>query len=160
MGYDIVTIGPLLCEVMRKELDKPLDAPADFTGPYPSGDTPIMLNAAAKLGAKCAMIGVVGNDGFGRCVTNRLKESGVDISMVRVHPDAATGTAFVCYFADGSRNFLYHVHHAAPGFLNPEDVDIENSKIQNGCILRVSRCRRTGTARRLSTSWSGNFPKM
>ncbi len=128
MGYDIVTIGPLLCEVMRKELDKPLDAPADFTGPYPSGDTPIMLNAAAKLGAKCAMIGVVGDDGFGRCVTNRLKESGADISMVRIHPDAATGTAFVCYFSDGSRNFLYHVHHAAPGFLNPDDVDIEKLK--------------------------------
>ena len=128
MGYDIVTIGPLLCEVMRKELDKPLDRPADFTGPYPSGDTPIMLNAAAKLGAKCAMIGVVGNDGFGRCVTNRLKESGVDCSMVRVHPDASTGVAFVCYYSDGSRNFLYHVHHAAPGMLAPDDVDIEKLK--------------------------------
>ena len=128
MGYDIVTIGPLLCEVMRKELDKPLDIPADFTGPYPSGDSAIMLNAAAKLGAKCAMIGVVGDDGFGRCVTNRLKESGADISMVRIHPDAATGTAFVCYYSDGSRNFLFHVHHAAPGFLNPDDVDIEKLK--------------------------------
>ena len=128
MGYDIVTIGPLLCEVMRKELDKPLDKPADFTGPYPSGDTPIMLNAAAKLGAKCAMIGVVGNDGFGRCVTDRLKESGVDCSMVRIHPDASTGVAFVCYYSDGSRNFLYHVHHAAPGMLTPDDVDIEKLK--------------------------------
>ena len=128
MGYDIVTIGPLLCEVMRKELDKPLDKPADFTGPYPSGDTPIMLNAAAKLGAKCAMIGVVGNDGFGRCVTDRLKESGADCSMVRIHPDASTGVAFVCYYSDGSRNFLYHVHHAAPGMLTPDDVDIEKLK--------------------------------
>ena len=128
MGYDIVTIGPLLCEVMRKELDKPLDRPADFTGPYPSGDTPIMLNAAAKLGSKCAMIGVVGDDGFGRCVTDRLKESGVDCSMVRVDKEAATGVAFVCYYADGSRNFLYHVHHAAPGMLTPDDVDIEKLK--------------------------------
>ena len=72
MSYDIVTMGPLLCEIMRKELDKPLDRPADFSGPYPSGDTAIMLNAAAKLGARCAMIGVVGDDGFGRCVTDRL----------------------------------------------------------------------------------------
>lgn len=128
MGYEIVTIGPLLCEIMRKELDKPLDKPADFTGPYPSGDTGIMLNAAAKLGAKCGMIGVVGNDGFGRCVTNRLEESGVDCSMIRVHPSASTGVAFVCYFADGSRNFLFHVHHAAPGMLNADDVDIEKLK--------------------------------
>lgn len=128
MRYDIVTIGGLLCEVMRKELDKPLDIAADFTGPYPSGDTAIMLNAAAKLGAKSAMIGVVGNDGFGHCVTNRLKESGVDCSMIRVHSNASTGVAFVCYFSNGSRKFLYHVHNAAPGMMSPEDVDIEKLK--------------------------------
>lgn len=128
MGYEIVTVGALLCEVMRKELDKPLDTAADFTGPYPSGDTPIMLNAAAKLGAKCAMIGVVGNDGFGRCVVNRLKESGADCSMVRIHPSASTGVAFVCYFHDGSRNFLYHVHHAAPGMMTADDIDIKKLK--------------------------------
>ena len=136
MGFDIVTMGPLICEVMRKELDKPLDAPADFTGPYPSGDAAIMLNAAAKLGAKCAMIGVVGNDGFGRCVTNRLEESGADCSMVRIHPEAATGVAFVCYYSDGSRNFLYHVHHAAPGMLTPKDVDME--KIKGAKWIHVS----------------------
>jgi len=128
MGYDIVTIGALLCEVMRKELDKPLDKAADFTGPYPSGDTPIMLNAAAKLGSKCAMVGVVGNDGFGKCVVDRLKESGADCSMVRVHPEASTGVAFVCYFHDGSRNFLYHVHHAAPGMMTTEDIDLNKLK--------------------------------
>ena len=125
MGFDIVTMGPLICEVMRKELDKPLDRPADFTGPYPSGDAAIMLNAAAKLGAKCAMIGVVGDDGFGRCVTDRLEESGADCSMVRVDKDAATGVAFVCYYGDGSRNFLYHVRYAAPGMLTPDDVDMD-----------------------------------
>ncbi|MBC5660484.1 sugar kinase [Anaerosacchariphilus sp. NSJ-68] len=136
MGYDIVTMGPLLCEIMRKELDKPLDRPADFTGPYPSGDTAIMLNAAARLGARCAMIGVVGDDGFGRCVTDRLKENGVDCSMIRVHPEAATGTAFVCYYSDGSRNFLFHVHHAAPGMLEPEDVKPE--KLAGSKWLHVS----------------------
>ena len=136
MAFDIVTMGPLLCEVMRKELDKPLDQAADFTGPYPSGDAAIMLNAAAKLGAKCAMIGVVGDDGFGRCVVNRLEESGADCSMIRVHPDASTGVAFVCYYSDGSRNFLFHVHHAAPGMLTPEDVDLE--KLKDAKWLHVS----------------------
>lgn len=125
MGYDIVTVGALLCEVMRKDLDKPLDRPADFTGPYPSGDTPIMINAAAALGAKCAMVGVVGDDPFGRCVTNRLEENGVDCSMVKIDPRASTGVAFVCYYSDGSRNFLYHVHHAAPGMLTAEDIDVD-----------------------------------
>lgn len=125
MPYEIVSIGALLCEVMRKELDKPLDQAADFTGPYPSGDSGIMLNAAAKLGANSAMIGVVGDDGFGRCIVNRLKESGADCSMVRVHPEAATGVAFVCYFRDGSRNFIYHVHQDAPGMMSAEDIHLD-----------------------------------
>lgn len=125
MSYDIVTIGAPLCEIMRKELERPLDKPADFTGPYPSGDTPIFINAAAKLGAKTAMIGVVGDDGFGRCITDRLEEDGCDTSMMRKVAGNSTGCTFVCYFNDGSRNFLYHVHHAACGELNPDDIDIE-----------------------------------
>ena len=59
MAYDLVTVSAILCEIMRKELDKPLDKPADFTGPYASGDTPITVNIAAKLGAKTAVIGSV-----------------------------------------------------------------------------------------------------
>ena len=55
-NYDIVTIGSMFVEIMRKELEKPLSMPADFTGPYPSGDIAIFLNAAAKLGSKCAII--------------------------------------------------------------------------------------------------------
>ena len=128
MAYDIVTIGALLCEVMRKDLDKPLEQTADFSGPYPSGDAAIMLNAAAKLGSNCAMIGVVDDDGFGRCVTNRLTENGVDCSMVRVEKDASSGVAFVCYFGDGSRNFLFHVRQAAPGLMNEDDIDMQKLK--------------------------------
>lgn len=128
MAYDIVTIGPILCEIMRKELDKPLGMIADFIGPYPSGDTPIMINAAAKLGAKCAMIGVIGKDDFGHGVVKRLEESGVDCSMVHEQPGASTGVAFVCYYSDGSRKFLYHVRHAAPGMLNPDHIDPDKLK--------------------------------
>ena len=47
-NYDIVTIGSMFVEIMRKELEKPLSMPADFTGPYPSGDIAIFLNAAPR----------------------------------------------------------------------------------------------------------------
>jgi sugar/nucleoside kinase (ribokinase family) len=125
MSYDIVTIGSMHCEIMRKELDQPLNIPADFTGPYPSGDPAIMIYAAAKLGAKCGMISVVGEDAFGRCVTARLEQAGVDCSMVRKDSNSSTGAAFVCYYADGSRDFLFHVERAASGGLTPEDVNVE-----------------------------------
>ncbi|WP_040197392.1 sugar kinase [Candidatus Soleaferrea massiliensis] len=123
MSYEIISIGGLLVEIMRKELDKPFDKAADLTGPYPSGDTPITINAAAKLGRRCAYIGVVGDDDFGACVTGRLQESGVSMEMIRTVPGATTGTAFVSYFSDGSRKFIYHWRHAAAGMLDECDVD-------------------------------------
>ena len=126
MAYDIVTIGPLLCEIMRAEVDKPLDQPAAFIGPFASGDSAIMINAAAKLGSACAMIGVVGDDPFGRCITEHLSESGVDCSMVRADTNSSTGVAFVSYSSDHSRNFLFHVDDAASGKITAADLDWVN----------------------------------
>lgn len=123
-NYDIVTIGGMFVEIMRKELEKPLHVPADFTGPYPSGDVPIFLNAAARLGSRCAIIGAVADDGFGQCVMDRMRESRIDVSMVKTVPGAATGAAFVCYYADGSRNFIYHVRQEASGMIDENDVDL------------------------------------
>lgn len=109
MSYDIVTFGPLIVEIIRKEMDVEFGRPSEFVGPFPSGDTPIMINAAAKLGAKTAIIGAVGGDEFGECVYDRLKDSGVDLSYVQRNNKKYTGSTFVSYCSDGSRNFLYHL---------------------------------------------------
>ncbi len=124
-NYDIVTVAAMFVEIMRKEKEKPLHEAADFTGPYPSGDISIFLNAAAKLGANCAIIGAVGDDGFGKCVMNRMHESGIDCSMVKTVPGGATGSAFVCYFDDGSRNFIFHVRDEACGKVDENDIDMD-----------------------------------
>ncbi len=34
---EVVSIGALLVEIMRQEVDSPLDKPADFVGPFPIG---------------------------------------------------------------------------------------------------------------------------
>ena len=80
MKYDILTVGFPMVEIMRKERNVPFDVPADFTGPYPSADTCIMLDVAARLGRSCCMLGVTGDDTFADVVTNRLSRDGVDIS--------------------------------------------------------------------------------
>lgn len=156
MSFDIVTIGGMLVEIMRKELDQPFDRPADFTGPYPSGDTPIFINAAAKLGSRCAIIGAVGPDDFGRCLKERLQVSGVSTEMVRVEPGATTGTAFVGYSDDGSRKFIYHWRHAAAGMLDEDDIEPEklegvkwvhvtgvNISVNEGCARAVYKLIRS-----------------
>jgi len=121
--YDIVSMGALLVEIMRKERDRPLSEPADFAGPFASGDTPIFIGQAARLGNRCLFLGVVGEDDFGDCVLGRLRSDGVDVSRIRLTRERTTAVTFVSYASDGSRRFLYHVTNAAAGLFCPDDVD-------------------------------------
>ena len=52
------------------------------------------------------MIGCVGDDDFGQVNTGRLRRDGVDISAIAVDPALPTGSAFVRYRADWSRDFV------------------------------------------------------
>jgi len=121
----VVSIGNMLVEIMRVNLDEPLDRPGSFVGPFPSGDTPIYIDTVARLGYDAGFIGVVGNDDFGRLLLRRLGDDGVDCSHVRIMPDNTTGVAFVAYFKDGSRTFIFHWAHAAAGQLAPDDVQAD-----------------------------------
>ncbi|MGQ9554286.1 MAG: sugar kinase [Anaerolineae bacterium] len=122
MTPEIIAIGEALVEIMRPGRDMPLDQPGGFLGPYPSGAPAIFADAAARLGARTGFIGVIGDDDFGLCLRRRLKQDGLDTTYLRVSPEHTTGCAFVAYFADGSRRFIFHLRHAAAGTLNPEDV--------------------------------------
>jgi sugar/nucleoside kinase (ribokinase family) len=119
---EVISIGNMLVEVMRTDLDQPLNLPAAFVGPFPSGDTPIYIDTVARLGRSAGFIGVVGADDFGRCLLERFARDGVDATAVHVMDGYATGVAFVAYFRDGSRRFLFHWRHAAAGQLAPEHV--------------------------------------
>src|SRR3990172_1848676 len=125
MTLEILTIGEALVEVMRTDLDQPLDRPFLFTGPYPSGAPFIFAVQAARLGARVAGVGAVGNDAFGRCLLNQLRADGVDPRGVHVLPGHTTGVAFVAYFPDGSRDFVFHLRHAAGGQIAPAMLNEE-----------------------------------
>ena len=105
---EVWTMGELLCEVMRPDIDMPLDRPGVFSGPYPSGAPAIFIDTVARLGHTAGIIGGVGKDDFGKCLLDRLRRSGVDCSQITQYDDGTTGVAFVTYFGDGSRRFLYH----------------------------------------------------
>ncbi|GMA61142.1 PfkB family carbohydrate kinase [Alicyclobacillus fastidiosus] len=109
----VVTIGEILVEIMRSQVNVPLHRSGEFLGPYPSGAPAIFIDAIAKLGIGAGMIGCVGDDDFGRCVRDRLSDDGVDVSQVQVRKDKTTGVAFVTYFENGDRKFLFHIADAA-----------------------------------------------
>ena len=120
---EVISVGNMLVEVMRESLDQPLDHPGTFAGPFPSGDAPIYIDTVARLGHSAGFVGCVGDDDFGRCLLGRFERDRVDSSQVRILPDHSTGVAFVAYFGDGSRKFLFHWRHAAAGQLAPEHID-------------------------------------
>jgi len=123
MDIKVGCVGDLLVEVMRQKVDDPLGEPGIFVGPFPSGASGIFIDAIAKLGIKAHFIGAVGKDDFGKMIIKRLEKDGVDISHIKVMDDYTTGVAFVTYFSDGSRKFIYHLSRAATGQIYPEDID-------------------------------------
>ncbi|MDE2819731.1 MAG: sugar kinase [Chloroflexota bacterium] len=121
MPLDILTIGEALVEVMRTDIDQPLDQPGPFTGPYPSGAPFIFAVQAARLGMKTAAIGAVGADAFGDCLRDQMLADGVSVAGLKRIADQPTGIAFVAYQADGSRDFVFSL--GAGGYLSTDMLD-------------------------------------
>lgn len=109
----IWTMGELIVEIMRNKVNASLDEAEVFMGPYPSGAPGIFIDTVARMRHEAGVIGEIGNDDFGRCILNRLKKDGVDCSNITINNSISTGCAFVTYFEDGSRKFIFHIGNSA-----------------------------------------------
>jgi tagatose kinase len=118
----IVTIGEILVEIIATEKGDGFLEPVELIGPFPSGAPAIFIDQAARFDQPAAMIGCVGDDDFGRVNINRLRRDGVDVSGIRIDPEAATGSAFVRYRTDGSRAFVFNIKQSASGHLELDDA--------------------------------------
>jgi ribokinase len=77
--------------------------------------------AAGRLGAKVAMVGRLGQDGFGQQTLDNFKAQGVDADFVRLMPGVPSGVAPI--FVDGQgRNFIVIVS-GANHTLGPDDLE-------------------------------------
>ena len=115
---EIMTMGEIIVEIMRDGVDQPLDKAGVFRGPFPSGAPAIFIDTVARLGHGAAIVGGVGDDDFGKCLLDRLTGDGVDCSSVIKNDRISTGCAFVTYFSDGERKFIFHIGNT-PAVLAP-----------------------------------------
>ena len=115
---EIMTMGEMIVEIMREQVDQPLSQPGVFKGPYPSGAPAIFIDTVARLGHRAAIVGGVGQDDFGDCLLGRLRGDGVDCSHVIQNDRISTGCAFVMYRSDGERKFIFHIGNT-PAVLAP-----------------------------------------
>ncbi|MDR1581523.1 MAG: sugar kinase, partial [Synergistaceae bacterium] len=141
--YDIVTVGEILAEILTEHTNQEFTSPGILLGPYPSGAPAIAIDQAAKMGARTAIIARVGRDDLGKLNIDRLASDGVDVSHIVQTPENTTGVAFVTYFSDGSRRFVYHFTKAACGELSPADVD--DAAVKDSRFLHIMGCSITGS---------------
>lgn len=117
----IGSIGELLVEFVCTQKDGRNLVAAPYVGPFPSGAPGIFIDQAARVarafGGRAVFAGAVGEDAFGRVVLDRLVADGVDPALIRVVPGVPTGSAFVSYNTDGSRDFVFNIAHSAAAHL-------------------------------------------
>lgn len=109
----IITVGEILVEFVSHKRNCCLEEVAEYSGPYPSGAPAIFLDQAARMGANTEMFGGVGSDGFGRSVLARLEDDRVGTKGICQSSNLSTGVAFVSYYDDGSRDFIFHLTNTA-----------------------------------------------
>ncbi len=76
-----------------------------------------------RLGVATAVMGKVGDDGFGRFVRQAIEDGGADATGVVVDCGSATSGTMVIIDSHGERTFLHYV--GANGKLKPEDVNMD-----------------------------------
>jgi fructokinase len=108
-----VCVGEILVEIVATSVGNGFLEAQPLVGPFPSGAPAIFIDQCARMGGSAAMVGAVGDDDFGRVNTERLRRDGVDVSAIAVDPEYPTGSAFVRYRADGSRDFVFNIAKSA-----------------------------------------------
>jgi ribokinase len=86
----------------------------------PGGKGANQAIAAARAGARVAIVGCVGADAAGEALVDALGAAGVDTSAVRRHDDAPSGTALIVVDRDGENSIV--VVPGANARLAPSDV--------------------------------------
>ena len=134
----IASIGELLVEFVCGEKDRHHRRAGTYTGPYASGAPGIFIDQAARCGGRCIFVGAVGDDAFGQVILERLIADGVDTSLIAKVSGVPTGSAFVSYNADGSRDFVYNIVHSAASQFVADNATIEKLANFGTGIMHVS----------------------
>ncbi len=127
MTVDIVAIGEPLYEFTQQPDGRFL--------PGIGGDVSNVAVAARRLGARVAMVTILGADPFGEAIGALWRKEGIDASAVGQSPDAQTGIYFVTH--SGNRHvFHYYRRHSAASQL--AEADLPEALIKEAKFLHVS----------------------
>jgi sugar/nucleoside kinase (ribokinase family) len=141
-----ITIGEILVEIMATDRGNGFLEPITLTGPYPSGAPAIFIDQCARMGGAAGIIASVGDDDFGRINVERLRADGADVSAISVSHDYPTGSAFVRYRDDGSRDFVFNIAKSAA-------AQISLNEASKALIAGAGHLHVMGTAFAIPGAW-------
>lgn len=125
--YEVTCLGILVADVVGKPIDTypergrlNLVERMELHSGGCAANTGVSL---AKIGIKTAVIGKVGNDGFGDFLVQVLQKHGIDTRGVKRDEKEATSATMVMVHSDGERSFLHYI--GANAALRLEDVEMD-----------------------------------
>jgi sugar/nucleoside kinase (ribokinase family) len=149
----IASIGELLVEFVCADQNGHHSRVGNYSGPFASGAPGIFIDQAARCGGRCIFAGAVGDDAFGQVILKRLQADGVDTSLIATVPGIPTGSAFVSYNDDGSRDFVFNISHSAAGQLKVDNTTLERLTAFGTSIVHVSGSVLSGQEMRKKVMW-------
>jgi sugar/nucleoside kinase (ribokinase family) len=134
LEFDVASLGIIVADIIARPIEK-LPEPGKVVLVEDmvlrlGGLAAATARVLAKLGAKVALIGRVGGDGFGDFLVDTLRESGVDVLGVKRDYAVSTASTIVVVSEDGERSFF--CYPGASDALCEEDVDfaiVEKARI-------------------------------
>lgn len=143
---DIAALGELLIDFTCVTTDR---EGYPTMAAHPGGAPANFLAAAAKFGAKTAMIGKVGNDAFGKLLIGTLENAGISTDAMVVDDRVFTTLAFVTLDETGDREFSFARKPGADTCLHYEEIDL--SVIDRARVLHFGTLSLTGEPARSAT---------
>jgi 5-dehydro-2-deoxygluconokinase len=123
--FDIITMGRVSVDLYPEQIGVPLPRVKTFAKSLGGSPTNVAV-AAARLGARAAVVTKVGDDPFGTYVREALAGFGVDARWVSTDPDLRTPLAFCEIHPPDHFPLLFYREPKAPDLnLARPDLDLE-----------------------------------
>jgi 5-dehydro-2-deoxygluconokinase len=138
MSFDVVTMGRVGVDLYPEQIGVPLADVRTFAKSLGGTATNVAV-AAARLGARAAVVTKVGDDPFGPYVRKALEGFGVDTRFVGTHPTLRTPVVFCEIFPPDDFPLLFYREPTAP------DMTLETGELDLDAIRSASVFWTTGT---------------
>ena len=144
--FDVAALGELLIDFTQNGLSEQGNPLFEAN---PGGAPCNVLAMLRKLGKRCAFLGKVGADGFGRQLAAVAADAGIDLRGLRYDSEVHTTLAIVQTLPGGDRDFSFYRKPGADASLAPADLD--EALLQSCRIFHFGSLSLTGEPCRAAT---------